>query len=86
MSRRLERNLNKKQKTAMRQKVMSARAKLERKLGRPLILDKKCGKSVTGGSDLALSSAYTTSFSVAVFKTWFREWALARSEIVSEAD
>ena len=63
----------------MKKKVMAARAKLEHKLGRPLNLYKKSGKSVSGGADLALSSAYTTPFAVAVFKAWFREWVLTEA-------
>lgn len=71
----LGRSLNKK-KEALRKKVATNLAKMEKKMGRKLSLVNKQGKSVCGGKDLALSAAYTSQFAAAIFAAWFRAWVL----------
>lgn len=72
----LGRSLNKKKKEALRKKVATNLAKMEKKMGRKLSLVNKQGKSVCGGKDLALSAAYTSQFAAAIFAAWFRAWVL----------
>lgn len=84
----LQRNLKGKKLQAMKRQVQAARAKLEKKLGRKLVLVRKCSKGggVSGGPDLALSAAYTSKFCIALFKAWFRTWVLRHASGLSDLE